>query len=148
MFKLRFSLPACTLALALTALAADQTAHKITSPKEALGFEIGDDYQLATYTQLTAWWKKLAAESDRMKLVEIGQTEEGRPQLMAILTSPENHRKLAHYKEISRRLAQAEALTDEQAHALAREGKVVVWIDGGLHATDVLGRQQLMQFDY
>src|SRR5258708_1990523 len=139
---------AFAVAFAFTALAADQPAHKLTSPKEALGFEIGDDYQLATYTQLAAWWKKLAAESDRMKLVEIGQTEEGRPQLMAILTSPENHRKLAHYKEISRRLAQAEGLTDEQAHALAHEGKAVVWIDGGLHATDVLGAHQLMEFVY
>lgn len=144
----RSKLVVCLAAFAFTAVAADQTAHKITSPREALGFNIGDDYRLATYTQLAAWWKKLATESDRMKLVDIGQTEEGRPQLMAILTSPENHRKLAHYKEISRRLAQAEGLSDEQAHALAHEGRAVVWIDGGLHATEVLGAHQLMEFVY
>ena len=45
-----------------------QTAPKITTPKEALGFNIGDDYQVANYTQLEAYWKKLAAESPRMKL--------------------------------------------------------------------------------
>ena len=155
---------ACAIALALTlataapgqapkkpatkaAAAAAQPRH-ITTPKEALGFEVGDDYQLATYTQLVAWWKKLATESDRMKLVEIGQTEEGRPQYMAIITSPENHRKLDRYKEISRRLALAEVLTDEQARALASEGKAVVWIDGGLHATEVLGAHQLMELVY
>jgi hypothetical protein len=43
-------LTACALALTLTVLAADQTGHKITSPKEALGFDIGDDYHLASYT--------------------------------------------------------------------------------------------------
>src|SRR5438067_655140 len=91
----RSRLTLCAPALVCIALAADAPSQKITSPKDALGFEIGDDYRLATYTQLTAWWKKLASESDRMKLVEIGSTEEGRPQLMAILTSPENHRKLA-----------------------------------------------------
>ena len=58
---------------------------------------------------------------------------------MAIITSPENLAKLDRYKEISRRLAHAEGLTDAQARALAREGKAVVWIDGGLHATEVLG---------
>jgi len=118
---------------------------KLTTPKEALGFEVGDDYQLATYTQFTAWWKKLAVESDRMKLVEIGQTEEGRPHLMAIVTSPENHKQLARYKEIAGKLAHAEGLTEDQARALAAEGKAVVWIDGGLHATEVLGAHQLMQ---
>ena len=32
--------------------------------------------------------------------------------------------------------AEADGLTDEQAHALAKEGKAVVWIDGGIHAND------------
>jgi hypothetical protein len=67
---------------------------------------------------------------------------------MAIVTSPANHRNLARYKEISRRLALAEGLTDETARALAREGKAIVWIDGGLHATEVLGAQQLGEIVY
>ncbi len=79
---------AIALALAIIPAAAAQPGHKITTPKEALGFEIGDDYHLANYTQLSAWWHKLATESDRMKLVEIGQTEEGRPQYMCIITRP------------------------------------------------------------
>ena len=67
---------------------------------------------------------------------------------MAIITSPENQRKLPLIKAANRRLALAEDLTDEQARALAREGKVVVWIDGGLHATEVLGAQQLIETIY
>jgi hypothetical protein len=136
----------CALALTFVTSALAQNGRHLTTPKEALGFEVGDDYQLANYTQLTAWWQKLATESDRMKLVEIGKTEEGRPQWMAILTSPENHKKLEHYKEISRKLALTEGLTDADARALAHEGKAVVWIDGGLHASEVLGAQQLLEF--
>ena len=67
---------------------------------------------------------------------------------MAIITAPENYKKLDRYKEISRRLALAEGLTDDQARALAKEGKAVVWIDGGLHATEVLGAQQLIETIY
>ena len=67
---------------------------------------------------------------------------------MAIITAPENFKKLERYKDIARRLALAEGLTDDQAHALAREGKAVVWIDGGLHATEVLGAQQLIETIY
>ncbi|MEO7962925.1 MAG: M14 metallopeptidase family protein, partial [Gemmatimonadaceae bacterium] len=84
-------------------------------------------------------------ESDRMQVQEIGKTAEGRPQLMAIITAPENFKLLDRYKEISRKLALAEGLTDADARALAKEGKAVVWFDGGLHATEVLGAHQLIE---
>src|SRR5665213_326374 len=83
-----------------------------------------------------------------MKLVEIGKTAEGRTQLMAIISSPANLAKLDHYKEISRKLAMAEGLTDEEAHALAHEGKAIVWIDGGLHANETVGSQQEIEEVY
>jgi hypothetical protein len=132
----------------LLAFAGLLTAQKITTPKEFLGFNIGDDYMMASYTQLEAYWKKIASECNRCKLVDIGPTEEGRRQYMMIISSPENMKKLDHYKEISAKLAHAEGLTDEQAHALAREGKAVVWIDGGLHASETVGSQQEMEMVY
>jgi len=128
--------------------ATSQSLASVTTPKAELGNNIGDDYYLANYTQLMAYWRKLEKESPRLKVVEIGKTAEGRPHLMTIITSPENHRRLDRYRDISARLASAEGLTDEQARALAKEGKAVVWIDGGLHATEVLGAQQLMETVY
>jgi hypothetical protein len=121
-----------------------QSPH-ITTPKEQFGFNLGDDYQLINYTQLTDYWKKLASESDRVKLVDIGRTAEGRIEYMAIVTSPENLKLLDHYKEISRKLALAEGISDDAARALAHEGKAVVWIDGGLHASEVECAQSLTE---
>ncbi len=124
-------------------------ASRVTSPKEQFGFAIGDDYQLATYEQLTAYWRRLDEQSDRMTLVDIGKTAEGRSQWMAIITSPENHRKLDRIKAIAKRLALAEDVTTEaEARALAAEGRAVVWIDGGLHANETLGAQQLIETVY
>ena len=120
-------------------------AQTLPSPKEHFGFNIGDNYRLANYTQTEAYFKKLAAVSDRVKLVDIGKTEEGRSQYMVIVSSPGNIKNLNRYKEISQKLARAENLTDEQAHTLAREGKAVVWIDGGLHATETVGTHQLIE---
>ncbi len=148
MSRRRESLRAASLSFCAVFALYAQTALGITTPKEALGFNIGDDYHVANYTQLEAYWKKLATESDRMKLVDIGKTAEGRPQYMAIISSPENMRHLQRYKQISQRLAHAEGLTNEQAHALAHEGKAIVWIDGGLHATETVGSQQLMEHVY
>jgi hypothetical protein len=80
--------------------------------------------------------------------VDIGKTAEGRPMVMAIITSPANFKNLARYKEISQRLARAENLTDAQAHQLAAEGKAVVCIDGGLHATECVNAQALFTEAY
>jgi len=136
------------LTIVLGAVASLGAHTRVTMPKQQFGFDLGDDYQLANYEQIAEYWRKLDAESDRLVIQGIGTTAEGRPHLMAIVTSPANHRNLAKYKDISRRLALAEGLSDAQAHALAREGKAVVWIDGGLHATEVLGAQQLAQMVY
>jgi hypothetical protein len=125
-----------------------QSVSSVTNPEQQFGASIGDDYFLATYTQLDEYWHKLDRESDRMTLVDIGPTEEGRRQWMAIVSAPENLRRLDHYRDVSRSLALAEGLTEEQARSLAAEGKAIVWIDGGIHASEVLGGQQLIELVY
>jgi Zinc carboxypeptidase len=134
--------------LLVLCVAAIQAQTRITSPQEQFGFNVGDDYVLANYTQYVDYVQKLSRESDRLKVEEIGKSSEGRTMYLAIITSAENQKKLARYKEISERLAHAEGLTEDEARALAAEGKAVVWIDGGLHATEVLGAQQLIENIY
>ena len=139
--------------LAVLALSAVDGEHavaqaRLTTPQQHFGHEIGADYVLPNYTQFVAYWQKLAQESDRMVLDTIGQTAEGRPQLMAIITAPANHANLGRYQQIAARLARAEGLDEAEARRLAQEGKAVVWFDGGLHATEVLGAHQLMETVY
>jgi hypothetical protein len=116
----------------------------LTTPEQALGFGLGADYQLANYTQLQRWWEKLAVESPRMVLDTIGMTEEGRPQLMAILSSPANIARREEYRQIAERLARGR-LSEAEARELAARGKAIIWIDGGLHSTEVLGPVALME---
>ncbi len=118
---------------------------RLTSPETFFGHPIGADYVLPNYRQFTDYWRTLDRESDRVRVVSIGETTEGRQQLMAIVTSPDNHRNLDRFRDIARRLARAEGVTEAEARTLAAEGRAVVWIDGGLHATEVLGAQQLME---
>ena len=131
-------------ALFLSALPA-AAQQQLTSPREFFGHEIGADYVLPNYSRFTEYWTRLAGETDRMVLDTIGRTAEGRVQLMAIVSSPENLRNRERYRQIAERLARAEGVTEAQARALAKEGKGIVWVDGGLHATEVLGAQQLIE---
>ena len=126
-----------------------QTAPKVTTPKEALGFNLGDDYMVANYTQLEAYWKKLASESDRMKLVDIGQ-DRGGPRPVDgdhhIARQPEESRPLQ--ADLRAPGARRRPHARSRRTQLAREGKAVVWIDGGLHASESVGSQQLMEMVY
>src|SRR5215468_3350867 len=80
-----------TLFLSQTTLFAQR---KITTPKEQFGFDIGDDYVLVNYTQYEAYLKKLDQESDRLTVVLIGKSSEGRTMYAGIITSPENGKKV------------------------------------------------------
>ena len=122
------------LFLPMLALSAPQ------SPAEIFGFNPGDDYKLASYEQMERYYRQLAAESDRVELREIGSSSLGRPLFLLTISTPENLANQDRYKSISEQLARARVSGDE-AVALAEEGKAIVWIDGGLHATEVAHAQ-------
>jgi len=106
------------------------------SPEEMFGFRPGDDYRLASYEQMIGFYEQLAAESDRVQLRRIGESALGRPLLLLTISSPQNLADQDRYRNISRQLARARIGSDA-AEALAAAGRAVVWIDGGLHATEV-----------
>src|SRR5579863_6609215 len=98
-----------SILILFTLLANGQTVppaavNHIPTPKEHFGFNIGDDYMLANYTQTLAYFQKLAEASDRAKFTVIGKTEEGRDQFMLIVSSPDNLKHLDRYKSISQQL--------------------------------------------
>jgi hypothetical protein len=111
------------------------------SPASVLGFEPCADRTLATSEQIADYFRALDAASDRVQVFDIGRTVGGRTQLLAAISSEENLRSLDRYKDTSRRLARATGLDDDQARALAREGRAVVWIDFGLHSSELAHAQ-------
>jgi hypothetical protein len=125
-------------------LAGGVAQASVPSPREHFGFDIGDDYMLANYTQTEAYFRKVAASSDRFQLLELGKTSEGRPQLMLVASSPANLARLEEFRVLSERMARARD-DEAAARALAAQGKAVVWIDGGLHANETVGAHQLIE---
>ena len=121
----------------------------VPTPDSVFGFAPGADYKLATYDQSIEYFKKLAASSRHIKLIDAGKTSQGRTMYFALISSPQNLAKLDRYREIWQRLAHPQGLTDAEAQKLAIEGKALVHIDGGLHATEVAGAQHtpLLAYD-
>jgi hypothetical protein len=130
------------------ACASPARAQTAPTPESVLGHKPGDDFYLASYDEVRDYFRKLAAASDRIKLISIGRTTRGAEWEIALISSPQNLAKLDRYKDISRRLALGRPLSDEEAHALAREGKAIVHLDGGLHSTEVAGGQHTIDLAY
>ena len=120
----------------------------IPTPESVFGFQPGADYRLANYEQVVSYYQKVDAASDRVMLMEAGKSSQGRTYYFALVSSPDNLRQVDHYREIARRLAHPEGLTDAEARRLAHEGKAFVHIDGGLHSSEVAGPQHTPQLLY
>ncbi len=142
----RVGAPAGARAAVLRPDAAAQPA--VPTPESVLGFRVGADFKLASYDEAIAYFRALDAASDRLALVEVGRTSEGRPWYVAIVSSPENLARLDTYRQIAQRLAHPAGLSDAEARQLARDGRAIVHIDGGLHATEVAGAQHTIQLAY
>ncbi len=143
----RYGLRPLALILSMAAILGAYTpgSGQVPTPAEIIGFSPGEDYKLANYGPISAYFEALAAATDRMVLQQIGESTRGKPLYLAAISAPENLARMDRYKEIARTLAYARdpdagfgsILSEEKARGLAQEGVSIVWIDGGLHATEV-----------
>jgi zinc carboxypeptidase len=134
------------IALTMGAAARPHAQSPVPTPESVIGWAPCADHKLATYETISSYFRKLDAASDRLQLFEIGKTAEGRTQILTVISSEENLKNLAKYKQIAKSLAlnrdeNGRPLTDERARQLARDGKAMIWIDFGLHATEIAHSQ-------
>jgi hypothetical protein len=138
----RLGLPGLVVLLSLLAGAPAATqAQDVPHPSEIFGFQPGEDYHLADLDQLYTYYRTLAEGSPRVELWEIGRTFRDNPILLMAISSEANLAELDRWKEISGRLARAHDVDEEEARRLARDGRAIVWIDSGLHSTEVAHAQ-------
>jgi hypothetical protein len=130
---------------ALFALPATLHAQTIPTPESVLGRPIGADFVLTTFEQSMEYFDALDAASDRVLMRDVGTTSFGRTARVAFISSAENLANLDRHVEIARRLANPAGLTDAEARELAREGRAIVHIDGGMHATEVAHAEHTIQ---
>lgn len=124
------------------------TSQAVPTPASVLGHTPGDDFYLANYDESKAYFQQLAKTSNRIKIVDVGKTTRGLDWQIAVISSPENLAQLDKYEDINRRLTWARGIDDSAARDLARQGKIFVHIDGGMHSTEVAGAQHSIILAY
>src|ERR1700727_1622714 len=78
---------------------------QIPTPESVLGHNPGDDFYLATYDESLAYFQKLAASTDKLKLVRVGKTTRGLDWYVAYISSAKNLAELDKYKDAAKKLA-------------------------------------------
>lgn len=128
------------------ALVAGPAIGALPTPEAHFGHQMGAARKLIEWDDVTSYLRKLANQSDHMRLDEVGKSTEGRPFLVATIARPATLRNLDKYKGVQAKLADARTTSSAEADALAREGKAVVLITCSIHSSEVASTHTAMEF--
>ncbi|QHV97127.1 M14 family metallopeptidase [Spirosoma endbachense] len=120
---------------------------QVPKPADVFGFEPGADYKLANYKMLMDYYQRLDKASNRVQMVTIGKSVLGKPLLLLMVSSEANMKQLDRWRSVSEQLSRAK-IDDAQARSLAASGKAIVWVDAGMHASEVASAQMMPELAY
>ena len=110
-------------------------------PSDYFGFQPGSDRNLFTYEELISYLQELDEVSDKLKMVEIGSSPEGRQMYIAFISSAENINNLDKLKDINKTLALDTNIPSREKEDLISQGKVFVLGTLSMHSTEVAPSQ-------
>lgn len=134
--------------------------ESVTTPRDFLGYDIGQDYKLTPWQAkelpgeglrqgIVDYAHELDRTSDRVRVFEYGTSEEGRPMILTVITSPENWARMGDLKGILRKLSDPrQVASDAEAKALVARGKAVYWIVAAIHATERTSPEVVLRLSY
>lgn len=121
------------------------TAPAQDAPQKILGFQPTDDRKIADWTQISNYFQKLDAQSERVKVENFGKTTLGKPMIAAFISAPENLKKLNDLQAIQQKLSDPRLVKSEtERAALIRDGKTFVSISCSIHANEIVASQMSM----
>jgi hypothetical protein len=113
-----------------------QYNQTIPTPESSLGFEIGERHP--RHDQLLKYMRALASSSERIKLTNIGQTQELRQQVLLTISSKSN---LANLDDILAKRAKNSQTKDS-------EFPLVIWLGYSVHGDEISGANAAMVVAY
>ncbi len=135
-------------ALVLFIFCSNPVLAQLPSPASQLGFEIGADRKLADWNAIIRYFNTLDHSSERVQMVELGKSTEGRPLVFAVITTPKNFARLDEILKIQRQLADPRQLPPDSLASYLRRGRTVVMINCSIHSTEIAASQMAMELAY
>jgi hypothetical protein len=122
---------------------------KVPTPEKVLGYPIGTPGKLTYTKDQYRYYRELERATPRVKTFSAPEkSEEGREQMLVVVSDEANLAKLSRYKEITSKLADPRQTSEEMAKQLIAEGKAVYWASGSIHSTETGSPEMLMELAY
>jgi hypothetical protein len=125
-----------------------QAPGSVTSPEKFFGFQIGADRKMARWDKMVDYYKQLAVESNRIKVVDMGPSTMGNPFLLVVISSPANLAKLDRLRQVNLKISDPRGLAEAEVKKLVAEGKAVICQSMSLHATEIGGTQMAAELAF
>ena len=120
----------------------------VPSPKDALGYHIGTPKKLTRTAEIYKYYRELASRSPRVKVINIGQTDEGRECLVVVVANEETVKNIDTYRSYLAQLGDPRKITEAQAQEVIARAKPIYHLMGGLHSGETGPPEMLMELTY
>lgn len=112
----------------------------IPAPAEYLGYSIGQRF--TPHHRVVSYFEKVAQQAaDRVKLIPYGTTQEGRPLMVAAVSTPSNLARLESIRMNNLRLAN---VARDRAAAIEIDAPAIVWLSYNVHGNEASSTEASM----
>src|SRR5690606_9840856 len=101
--------------------------------------------RLAEWSQIRDYFGRLDQASPMVSVETIGETVQGRPMIMAVITSPENQQRIERIRADQARLADPRGVPRAELDRLVESQPAVVFIGASLHGNEIMATQMSME---
>ncbi|CAN5209841.1 M14 family zinc carboxypeptidase [soil metagenome] len=121
--------------------------QNVPRPQSILRFDVGDHH--TTYGQMEQVIQAIAkAAPDRVKIFEIGTTNEHRMQYLVAISAPENIARLDEIKAQNARLVDPRKTSASEAATIAQNNPAIAWMAYTIHGNESSSFEAFMQVIY
>ncbi|MBA3948419.1 MAG: hypothetical protein H0X44_00545 [Acidobacteria bacterium] len=123
-------------------------APGIPTPKDVLGYHIGQPKKLTYYADMLRYYRALDAASPRVSIESIGKTDEGREMIVVYISDEASITNLATHVEGYKKIADPRKLSDADIRQVIAGTKPMYQLMGGLHSGETGPSEMLMELAY
>src|SRR5579863_6892940 len=123
-------------------------SNTVPTPLKFFGRIPGTPGELTYAKDIYRYYEALAKASPRAKFWKIGQTEEGRDQVVLAISDEKTIRDLDKYKNMLAELGDPRKTSEERARQIINTGKPIYWLTSGIHSPETGGPEMLIELAY
>ena len=121
--------------------------QEIPRPQTILRFDVGDFH--TTYAQMEKVVESIAkAAPERVRIYDIGETNEHRMQHIIAISSPENMARLDEIKANNLKLTDPRITNSGQANQIIQNNPIICWLAYTIHGNESASFETMMQVVY